>query len=178
MKTPQKMKKTPYKYFPTILILLLLNGCQHYHLGNPPTKVAFSTLYIQPVQNNSYAPQLQGLLSSQIRQTFLLENNIRLVSTEAEAEATLSITLTKFSESPITLINEETSLGRSFNTTLEASYSLINNKAGKPYFSGRKASASVTVFIDGGIQPSRYQSMPALTAELANTIKNNITNTW
>ena len=44
--------------FPTLgsILLLILSGCSSYQMGIPD-KLPFATIYVEPVENQTFAPQ-------------------------------------------------------------------------------------------------------------------------
>ncbi|MEC7487151.1 MAG: hypothetical protein VYE55_02485, partial [Verrucomicrobiota bacterium] len=60
-------------------------GCQSYQLGDP-TQLDFRSIYIKPVTNDSFAPQVQALLSSKIRELFIRDSRTRMVNDQQEAD--------------------------------------------------------------------------------------------
>tara|TARA_B100001248_G_scaffold262528_2_gene259163 strand:- start:26533 stop:27018 length:486 start_codon:yes stop_codon:yes gene_type:complete len=151
--------------------LLLLSGCSHYQKGQG-AELAFSTLYVAPVRNDSMAPQAQALLSKQLMETLMGDGRVELTSKES-ADATLEITLSKYSRSISATQEQDASLAQSYTLTLEAHCDLIDNESGTPYFHKRSVSATVN-----SLAPSEYQGMPFLTNNLAKKIKDLVLNVW
>src|SRR3954466_1377471 len=67
-------------------------GCSHYHLGTEG-KLAFRTLYVEPVANKSMLPQAQALMSTQLRERFARDSRITLVNSAEGADATLHVVI-------------------------------------------------------------------------------------
>ncbi len=155
-------------------LCLSLSGC--YHWGSPG-ELAFSTLYIAPVENDTYIPQAQSLVSSQLRKQFLREGRI-LLDNKDSAEAILYTTLTTYTTSTAATQEKETGLPRSFSFGLTASISLYSVKEQKMLINKQSISSSVVTQIDGGAQLAEYQSIPTLAQELALKIKETVLNPW
>ena len=78
-----------------IFTVALISGCKSYQLGNPAI-LPFESIYIKPVTNDSFAPQAQAMLSTQIRDTFIRDGRTKLVSSKQAADAVLIVNLTKY----------------------------------------------------------------------------------
>lgn len=159
------------------LIVLLFSSCASYELGSPTAQLPFSTLYIETVENRSFAPQAQALLTDNLVQAFLRDGSVRIVNTE-DADATLSVTLSSYNRDLAASQSGDTALGRTFDITLEAMATLTDNRTGETYFRERRHSASKLAFVDSGLSQSEYQLMPVLTHDLASRIKDTIVSAW
>lgn len=157
-----------------LLIVLHLSGC--YHWGSPG-ELPFATLYIAPVENDTYIPQAQSLVSSQLRKQFLREGRI-LLDNKDQADAILYTTLTTYTTSTAATQEKETGLPRSFSFGLTASISLYSVKEQKMLINQQSISSSVVTQIDGGAQLAEYQSIPTLAQELALKVKETVLNPW
>ena len=60
----------PLRLTLAVAFALLLSACAHYQLGTDG-KLAFSTLYIEPVENKALLPQAAALVGTQLRESFL-----------------------------------------------------------------------------------------------------------
>jgi len=158
-----------------VLIAVCASACSHYQLGSP-AELPFKTIYVAPANNDSFAPQAQAILTQQISAA-LLREGIRLAGKDT-AEATLHIRITQYDKEISATQREDTALAQSFALELQANATLINNKTGTPYFKDRAHSSQQQTYVDGGFQPSEYQSMPVLLERLANNIKNTVISVW
>ncbi len=129
------------------------------------------------VANKSTAPQAQALLTRNLTEAFLRDGRLSIVN-EDQAEATLSVTLSGFDRRLAATEESDTVLGRSFNLTLEAAATLVDNGSGKIYFKNRKLAADEIAYADGGLNQAEYQAMPLLARNLAAKIKDSVVNTW
>lgn len=172
----------------TLLLLIFLSGCRSYQLGNP-AELTFQTLYVKPVQNASYAPQAQALLSSQIREAFILDGRLQIVTNEADADAVLLVDLKDYRRSTAIRERADTTLGRSFDLTLEAQVALFDQTSGRYLFQNRRISERSAAFVDnpyaaaGAPSPqsfaqAEYQAMPRITRDLAQKIADEVLSPW
>ena len=172
----KKRRNLTYILFIFIYLLGIHSGCARYHLGQA-ADTPFKTLYIEPVSNRSFAPQAQALLTENLIEAFLRDGKVRVVD-KNQAEATLSVILTRYDREIAARQEDDTFLGRTFGVTLEAQVSLLDNLTGNLYFAGRTLSANDNVLIDDGLPQSEYQTMPVLTRSLAQKIKNTVVSVW
>ena len=158
-------------------MLLILSACASYNLG-PGAEVPFKTLYVQPVINDSFAPQTQGILSNHLAQTFIKDGRVSLVGDPDKADAILTVTLVNFYRDPNAVSAIDTGRARSFSLQLTASCTLHDRKNNSTYFSDREISANVYSFTDSGLQSAEFQDMPKLTERLAQRIADSTLGTW
>lgn len=159
------------------VLITLAGGCANYHLGRQ-APLPFSRLYIAPVENVSFAPQAQAPLHRELSEQFLTSGSVKLVSSEADADAVLRVAITEFDRDVAVTQENDTGLARGFSVVMTAKSELINARTSKPYFRDRVTTARIMTFVDGGEQPAEYQAMPALTRDLALKIKDTVLSTW
>lgn len=159
-----------------LCVLVGLIGCQHYQMGEP-AKLPFSTIYIEPIRNESFAPQAQALLSKQLTMTFMEDARVKVVR-EKDADALLSIVLTDYKTNVSATEELDTVLGRSFDLTLIARCTLVDADTGEVLLRDVPVSATVDAFVDEGFQQSEYQAMPVLTRNLAKNIRDLTLSGW
>lgn len=171
----------PRRSFSLLLIfsiaLSLLGGCSHYHLGSPKEKLPFNTLYIAPVQNRTYIPQAQALLSQQLALAFQ-QAGVLITHNPDQADAHLDITLIHYDRTTATIRKEDAFLAKSFTLRLTAECTLIDQTTGLAFFKHRSSSASLNTFTEKSTQSVEYQDMPVLTQKLAQNIKNLVISVW
>ncbi|MCX6956202.1 MAG: LptE family protein [Verrucomicrobia bacterium] len=145
--------------------LLVGSGCANYRLGTG-TKLAFRTLYLEPVENKTLLPQARALVSTQLREAFARDPRITLVNSAADAEATLAVTITSYRRDVLTVREGDTGLARKFNVTLSTTCTL-RDRSGKALFENRPVETQREVFTDSGQLQSEYQTLPLLAESLA-----------
>lgn len=157
-------------------ILVLLSGCSAYQLG-APDELPFASIYVEPVDNRTFAPQAASVLTSQIIREF--ERDGRLTpEPESSADATLAIALVDLRREIRVMREDDTGLARKVRLTLVADCSLTRNGTGEVYFSSRQVTAEAEVFLDDGQNPAEYQATPVLTRNLAFNISHAVLDTW
>jgi outer membrane lipopolysaccharide assembly protein LptE/RlpB len=158
-------------------LTLLLTACAHYQLG-PGGKIAFTTLYVEPVENKAMLPQSVALVSTQLRESFLRDGRVTLVDSPAQADATLHVTLTDYSRAVAASRSDDTGLARKFQLTLQAECTLHNNHTGQAYFEKRPVSAIKESYTDSGQLQSEYNTAPLLAASLADNVAHAVLDVW
>jgi len=158
-------------------LALLLSACAHYQLGTGG-KLAFTTLYVEPVENKTLLPQSVALVSTQLREVFLHDGRVTLVDSSAQADATLHVTLTDYSRAVAAPRSDDTGLARKFQLTLQAECTLSNNHTGQAFFEKRPIGAVKEEYTDSGQLQSEYDTAPLLAASLADRIAHAVLDVW
>ncbi|HCJ12323.1 MAG: hypothetical protein A2Y14_05350 [Verrucomicrobia bacterium GWF2_51_19] len=159
-----------------ILLCLLLSACG-YHLGSGVQQKPFASIYVAPAKNRALAPQMQGLISTQLSQA-LISDGTYVVTDKALADVVLETTLTHYKHKVATSEKNDSSLASTFDLTLDATFSIYDQRAQKYLLENQKVSSSVHVIADNSMQGSEYQSTSELTRDLAVKIKERVTNIW
>lgn len=160
-----------------LLGVALLTGCSHYRLGTGQN-LAFQTLYVAPVENRTMLPQAVALVSTALRDEFLRDGRVTLVNSPAEADATLTLTLSDYHRDVATVRPGDTGLARTFTLTLGATATLHDNRAGRDLFTRRPVDAGRDAYTDSGQLQSEYQSLPLLAGALAKKISHAALDVW
>jgi len=143
-----------------------LVACSHYRLGTG-AEPRFATLHVNVVRNESLAPQVVALVTTQVREAFIKDGRVRLVDSVEEADATLSLTLEDYHRDATVARTDDTGLARRFDVTLRARATLTDRRTQRDIFSNQILKATRGVFTDSGQIPSEYQAMPLLAEQLA-----------
>jgi outer membrane lipopolysaccharide assembly protein LptE/RlpB len=160
-----------------VTFALLLAACAHYQLG-PDGKLAFTTLYIEPVENKALLPQASALVGTQLREALLRDSRVTLVNDPAQADAILHVTLTNYSRAQTAARSDDTGLARKFQLTLLAVCTLRDNHTNKVLFENRPVNAVKEAYTDSGQLQSEYNTLPLLAASLADSIAHAVLDVW
>jgi outer membrane lipopolysaccharide assembly protein LptE/RlpB len=160
-----------------VTFALLLAACTHYQLGTDG-KLAFATLYVEPVENKALLPQASALVSTQLREALLRDNRVTLVNDPAQADAILHVTLTKYSRAQTAARSDDTGLARKFQLTLLAVCTLRDNRTSKILFENRPIMAMKETYTDSGQLESEYNTLPLLAASLADSVAHAVLDVW
>lgn len=157
--------------------LLCLAGCSHYQLGTE-SKLAFSTLYVEPVANRTLLPQAQAIVSTQLREALGRDGRVALVNSAAEADATLTVVIRNYHRDVRAVREDDTGLARKFSLVLETECTLHDNRASRDLFTGRVVSVTRDAFTDSGQLQSEYQTLPLLAEALAQKVSHTVLDVW
>jgi hypothetical protein len=137
----------------------------------------FETVYIAPVHNDSVVPQMQTVLSAQIRQKLLQHPRVKLAS-NSEADVTLTATIVHFDQSVAATMSDDTVRAKSFTLNVRAECSLFDNRTGKYLFRSHVVGASINSRAEGDYLRNKSQVIPQLSLKLAEQIGNAVCNPW
>jgi len=156
---------------------LLLAACAHYQLGTGG-RLAFATLYVEPVENKTMLPQSAALVGGQLRESFLRDGRVTLVNSPAGADATLHVTLTDYSRAVAAQRSDDTGLARKLQLTLQAECTLRDNRTGRVFFARRPVDAVREAYTDSGQLQSEYNTAPLLASSLADNVAHAVLDVW
>lgn len=159
------------------LAVLLTAGCAGYRLGTG-SQLEFSTLHVAPVQMKALVPQAQPILTSAIRDAFMKDGRLALVSHPAADGASLQVIVRDYRRDVATVRPGDTGLARKFIVTLTVEASLANPADGRIFFTGRVIEVKRDVFTDSGQQQAEYQILPLLAQDLADKLTHAVLDTW
>lgn len=160
------------------LLVLGLAGCSNYRLGTGG-ELKFHTIYVAPVVNETNIPQAVALVSTGIRERFLLEPRVILVNSADEADVTLTVHLVSHKREVQTSQTTDTGLARKFDITLGAEATLRDNRDKKDIFKDRKLEATRQIFTDGGQQlQAEYQNLSQLSDGLSKAVVGATVDVW
>jgi len=161
---------------PLLLAVLLIGGCSHYQLGQPG-ELPFKTVFVPPVKNTSFAPQVQAMLTQQIITSLQEQEAIKIVSSP-KADATLKVTVVDFDRNVAATQDSDTFVAESFYLIMVARVELTDNRTSEVLIEGRRVEANQQAFVTGGFQSSEYQALPVLTEKVAQKVTNMVTSVW
>ena len=172
----------------SLVVLGLLSGCASYHLG-APAELPFEAIYIRPASNDSFAPQAQAIVSSQLRQQFIRDGRVHLVDNETAADAVLDVNLAEYDRRGGARRSSDTVVASDFDISLSADVSLYISGTGDYLFESRKIAGRTKTYIENpyaadsalrtqAYQQSEYQAMPVLARDLARNIADEVLSVW
>jgi hypothetical protein len=168
--------------------LVLISGCASYHLGSP-AELPFDSIYIRPTGNESFAPQAQAVVSAQIREAFIRDGRVKLVSKQSEADAVLEVMLTNYDRRAAARSRSDTVSARDFDLLLAADISLLDQNKGDYLFAKRSIVERSSTYVENpyaapadlqtqGYIQSEYNAMPRLARDLARRIADEVLSPW
>ena len=172
----------------SLLAASFLGGCKSYQMGHP-AELPFKSIYIQPVSNDSFAPQAQALLSAQIRDVFIRDGRTQLVASEDAADAVLMVNLTGYKRTAAARQKNDTVVASDFDLSLFAEVSLFDQNKGGYFFQSRLINETSNAYVENpyiaagdprtqDFLQSEYQAMPRLTRDLARKIADEVLSPW
>jgi Lipopolysaccharide-assembly len=166
------------------LTLLFFTGCSHYQLGTKG-RLAFTRLYIAPVENDAALPQVSAVFSTQLRDAFLRDGRVILANSPADADATLTVSLTQLTRGVATARPDDTGLARKFEVTIGALCTLHDDRTQAALFDKRPVSATRQLFTtptpyvsESDQLQAEYNLMPHLARALADRISHTVLDVW
>jgi hypothetical protein len=166
----------------------LAQGCSHYRMGAGPAP-SFSTLYIEPTKNKTTLAQSRELVSTMLREAFIKDGRVSLVDSQADADATLQVTLVKYRRDNAANREDDNGLARKFTLRLDAVCSLKDNHSGRLLFDGRQIEVQREAFTDNGLGlvpfgtsndqlQSEYNTLPLLAELLSEKVTHAVLDVW
>ena len=168
-----------------ILLLNIFGACKSYHLGSP-FEIPFESIYITPVSNHSYAPQAQAITSAMLRENFIRDARAKVVSKKEDADAILLVDLTNYERTSTARNQQDTGIADSFDVSLKADISLLNQKTGAYLFENHPVLVTTNTYTSNpyeddsviAYQLSERQAMEQLSRELARKVTNLVLSPW
>lgn len=163
-----------------LLVSAFLTGCGRYHLGQH-SKPPFRSVYVKPVSNESYAPQLHSLISGKIAEE-IARNGLVRIGSEGDADVTLDVTIREYNREIGATRSEDTVIAAKLNLDLVAVCTLTDNRTGETFFKDRPVRAGSHVYpeqnpLESALQ-AEYQSIPILAESLARDVSRTVLQTW
>ena len=179
MLQPFRRRLLPVAAFASLLSLglLTLPACSHYQLGTK-ARLAFTTLYVAPVENRAMLPQAQAVVATEIRDALLKDGRVTLVVSPEAADVTLHLTLVDYQREVAAASATDTGLARKFALSLHAACTLTDNRTGKPLFTNREIRVTQDAYTDSGQLQSEYQALPLLAGALAGKVAHAVLDVW
>lgn len=149
-----------------------LAGCG-YRMGTdaaPP----FNSISVEPIRNESFAPQMQAEVHRQLSDTLAQEKSLHVVTEGGQAR--LRVTLTEYRRDVGAVNPGDTVLASSFDLTLTAKVTL--ETADKVLFRDRVFKVTMPAFGSAGYNRTEMQTLPLLSRELCKKIKDAVVDVW
>lgn len=157
-----------------LVFVALTSGC-NYRMGTtaqPP----FSTITIEAVKNDSFAPQMQAEIHRQLADSLAQEAVLHVVPSGGRGR--LAVTITDYRRDVAAVNPSDTIAAASYSMTLEAKATLTDAASGKVLFRDRSFRAVLPAYAQGGFNRTEFQTLPLLSRELAKNIKDAVVGVW
>ena len=175
------MKQLSHIFLAVLICAAFLSGgCANYRLAGTPVKLRFSSVYVMPVKNTSYAPQAANLLTNQIVNALNQTPRLR-TAYEGDAQATLQVTIVDYKLLHVATSERDTALAASYKAQAIAQCTLTRSN-GEIIFKDKRVKADAMVYPyssgENDLIGNQYQNMPVLMRELGNKIKDAVIGIW
>lgn len=176
-------------HFPKILTLSLtllwtigFSSCTHYSVI-PTDGAPFKSIYVHPILNKDFAPNVHTLFQNQIRQTILRDNRLTLANNDQEADTQLYITIEDYKRNVNTRSSEDPGRFDSLNLGLTILVSLYDNETNSYLLKNVPLDSNEYLFFDpmGTSVKHRemeYQILPKITKDLSQNILELVLSDW
>ena len=160
------------------ILLMFAAGCSNYRLGGTAVELPFSSVYVRPVRNVSFAPQAAPILTDAISKAIMRTPDLR-VAYQSDAQAMLDTSIIEFVKQPVATKANDTALAASYRVTARAQCTLTLAN-GQVVFKDRPVSAFITVYSieNRDYMSSEFESMPVLMNQLGEKIKDAVIGIW
>jgi hypothetical protein len=171
-----------------LVAAFLAEGCSNYRLGTGADP-SFSTLYIEPTKNKTMMAQSQAVLSTFIREAFIRDGRVALVDNSGEADATLEVTVVRYTRDNAANREDDVGLARKFTLHMRVSCRLRDNRSGRMLFDDRIIEVQREAFTDNGLGnvpfgvsddqlQSEYNTLPLLARSLSEKMTHVVLDVW
>ena len=166
----------------SFILILLCPSCSHYNLVTTE-KIPFETMYVHITYNDTYAPNIHIIFQNQIRESILERSPIRISKNSKTSDVQLQINLLDYKRGVSSRSSSDPGRFNALNLSLDASFSLYDNRKGKYIVKNSSLTESAPIYFDQESQQDNtreveYQKLPILTRKLAESIVNQITSNW
>ncbi|MDR3144343.1 MAG: LPS assembly lipoprotein LptE [Puniceicoccales bacterium] len=159
-----------------VVVFFILSGCMRYSIDSAPG-LEFGEIYVAPVKNDAFAPQVQALLTKHVREKLARQPNVKVAKSAASA-VVLDVTIVAFEQSAASILRDDTMRAQSFDVKMTVACTLEDRATGRVFFKNHRLSDSVECHVGGDYQSARHQMMPQLTQKLADKICEIVCNPW
>jgi hypothetical protein len=139
-------------------------------------KLPFSTIMVAPVKNMTDLAQTQATLARNIIDSLNVEEGLKVVPYNGQAELTVVIAEVKRTVSLTS--SRDTDVASTITMSLKLNCSLRDMRTGKYYFENRSVSVSSENYMGGQAGLLETQVFPQLARDAARKIKDTIVGTW
>ncbi len=154
-------------------------SCANYKLAGTAQTLPFSTIFVKPAQNKSYATQVAPMLTSNVCKMLAATPDLELVGAD-DAQAQLEIEITDYKKDGVSTRPDDTAMALSFNQELTAKCSLFDRRSGKYIFKDKEVKYSLITYSEtsGDVLGPQYQNMSNLARGLARRIVDETLGIW
>ncbi len=150
-------------------LLALLTACVGYEPGVSPGTTTPKRIFLLPLQNEAYISGIAPLFQKELRRIALLNQNLIVVDSPAEADFEVYVRLADYREKPVAFLPRDSGQAVSSRISLGAFLTVTATADGEPLVEDGYLSAQSAVYSD---PPTAFpnpvdQSKPVLARNLA-----------
>jgi len=164
----------------SIVCTVILANCAGYKLGNVPyaEMKGVEKIYVPIVHNQTYEPGIQVMVTNAIIRRFNQDGTYE-TGRQAEADATLEITLTEFKRDSLRRARSNSLVTEEYRLNLEAVATLTNHRTGQKLFDKEVVIGDTSIYVnENRFQENERQAMPLAAEALAYEVVRRITEGW
>ena len=166
------------KLFPILALAILatmMAGCFHYRLGDG-NKPKYHTIAFAPVINNSFAPQMQALVSDALFRSFARGGGMAVESQGSNAEVMLHVTIGEFHKMMGATNTSDTGRARSLVMVIKAN-AVLTDASGQTVYN-QDFTVTQEFYADSGMERAENEAMPQLADLLSQKIYRAVVSNW
>ncbi len=156
------------------LAALAVSGC-NYAFG-PGGEPPFSSITVEPVKNETFAPQMQAEIHRQLADSLMQEKALHVVPSGGQGR--LSVSLVEYRREISAVNPKDTVQASTYRLSLTAKITLVDARNGKVLMKDRVVRAWLSAYADDGFLRTESQTLPLVSRELAKQIKDAVTGVW
>ncbi len=161
--------------FGALFCAVAFAGCAHYQLGTSEEKPLYHSISFAPVKNNSFAPQIDTLLSDALFRSFARGGGMA-VEAQGGGEVVLQVVINDFQKLIGAYSSEDTGRARSLVMIMNATVRLSTPEGVVIY--SEEFEARHETYADSGLALAENQAMPQLAEDLAQKIYRTVVAVW
>jgi hypothetical protein len=159
------------------LAVLFLNGCAGYKLGSTlPSDIR--TIYVPTCLNQTDEPLIEINVTRGVVSEIQMDGTLKLVNTEAEADAVLEITLLKFWINPVSYASDSASTPNAYRMNIKASFYLRRVRDNVVLVESPSLTGWAEFSMTGDMTTAKSVALRPAAEDLGERIVANVTEVW
>ena len=160
----------------TLAATLLLSGCMGYQLGGSRPE-GIETVHMAPVVNATTEPAIELQVTHAMRQRIQLDGRLKLVNANQPADATLTLTLTKYALTPIAFKDDLKTTPDMYRLRITGEAQLIHTTSGE-VISTSKTYGEASFRFSGDLTSAKRDALPRAAEEIAMLMTDDLIERW
>ena len=160
----------------TLAAALLLSGCMGYQLGGS-RPAGIETVSMKPVINATSEPAIELQVTHAMRQRIQFDGRLKLINANKPADATITLTLTKYNLNPIAYDDDLKSTPDMYRLRITGEAVLSNTKNGN-VISTSKTYGEASFKFSGDLTSAKRDALPRAAEEIAKLMIDDLIERW